>query len=449
MARKTGSWAVALLLLAPVPPLAGQDSPLQWPVPPPGPPREVVLPRILIGAGDLARALAAGAVALDVRDAGRYKEGHLPGAVPVWSAEEEGYGGIDRVRSLLAERGITGEGAVVLYGDPDREEVARLHWLLRWAGCAEVRLLEGGLAAWRATGHPIESGISRRRPAELRRPLYESVAVSSNWVADAFGQAGVVLLDVRDARGWDKWQTPPTFGAGHIPHSLPFDPRSLLPAGDGWPDPLELRRRLATLGPRAGDPVDLDSIFVIHGDDARDPRIGLAYLLLTSAGLEARVFPGGWREWTVAGSRPVIRVASAPELASLLKREDPGLDRDRPQRGVILVDLREARDFAIGHLPGAFNLPYYFFAKTFEQEVEEGWPGADRATIPLVFYCYGIDCIRSRDAAAQAARLGFRDVVWFRGGIREWRDAGLPLLDSSTTTVPRGRASPAVAAAHP
>jgi thiosulfate/3-mercaptopyruvate sulfurtransferase len=452
MARKTGLWVLAVLLFGPgmlpasqeVP---GQDSPLKWPVPPPGPPREIVLPQILIGAGELNRALAVGAVPLDARDAGSYELGHLAGAVLAWSSAEETPWGIDRIRSLLGERGITGEEMVVLYGDPDAEAVARLFWLLRWAGCPEIRILDGGLAAWRAAGYTLEPGIFHRPRTEFRMPVGEAAAVDSGWIVDGFGQAGIELLDVRDARGWDRWQTPPTFGAGHIPYSLPFDPRSLLATGGGWPDPLELRRRLGTLGPRPGDAVPLESTFVIYGGDERDPRLGLGYLLLTLAGLEARVFAGGWREWrTDENHHPIVRVVSALELASLLNREDSGPERDRPHRAVVLVDLRDARDFAIGHLPGAFSLPYRRFTESFEQSVEDRWSGADKATLLLVFYCYGIECVRSRKAAAQASRLGFRDVLWFRGGVREWRDAGLLLR---MTTAPEERASPGAEGAHP
>jgi thiosulfate/3-mercaptopyruvate sulfurtransferase len=447
MASKTGALTFAVFFIGVAPALAGQESPLQWPVPPPGPPRQPVFPEILMGVEELAGQPAAEVALLDVRGAGPYARGHLPGAAPAWRPEEETPGGLERVRALLAERGITGDGAVVLYGDADREAVGRLFWLLHRAGCPRVRILDGGLAAWQAAGLPLETGASRRAAAALRLPAREAVGADAAWVAAAFGQPGTVLLDVRDARGWDRWETPPVFGAGHIPHSLPFDPRSLLPAGEDWPEPAALRRRLAALGPRPGDPVPLESTFVLYGEDWRDPRIGLGYLLLTLAGLEARVFGGGWREWTADGTRPVVRVISAAELATLLQREGPGLERERPPPGMILLDLREARDFAIGHLPGARGLPYRYrsFAATFEAAVAEGWPDADRATVQLILYCYGPDCIRSRDAAAQAARLGFRNTFWFRGGVTEWRGAGLPLPAARAW---RERASPGSAAAR-
>lgn len=430
-------------------PLAGQTSPLQWPVPPPGPPRQP--PRILIRAEDLAGLIAQGkALPLDARGPVEFKRGHLRSAVPAWRPEEE-TGGIDKVRELVAARGIAGDHTVVLYGNPDREAVAHLFWLLRWAGVPDVRVLDGGLAAWRAAGGAVATGPFHRKAVQRRAAAGTTAAVDVGWLFDSFGEARIALLDVRDARGWDRWQTPPTFAAGHIPYSLPFDPAGLLAADGSWPEPGELRRRLKTLGPRPGDPVNLASTFVIYGDDERDPRIALGYLLLSLAGVEARVFPGGWQEWRSNAVRPVVRVVTAAELAARLKRENPGLDRDLPPHGLILIDLREEADFAIGHLPGARFLPSLAFGLIFKKMVADGWPGADRATLPIVLYCYGLECVRSRKAGTEAARLGFRDVIWFRGGVTEWRAASLPLLDSQRSKAPgRDRAaSPAAGAARP
>src|SRR5215218_7284273 len=269
MAMKTGSWVLACVLLGALP-LAGQGSPLQWPIPKASS-RELVSPRILIGAGELADLLKAGrAVPMDVSRPGSYELGHPPGAVPAWSLDDETAVDPNRVRSLLAERGIAGDEAVVLYGDGDHETVARLFWLLRWAGCAEVRILDGGLAAWRAAGGALETGSSRRPAVEFRPPRRDTAVVDAGWLADSFGLAGTEVLDVRDARGWERWETPATFAAGHIPYSLPFDPRLLLPKDAGWPDPAEVRGRLGTFGPRPGDPVPLESTFVLYAQDAHD-----------------------------------------------------------------------------------------------------------------------------------------------------------------------------------
>lgn len=49
---------------------------------------------------------------------------------------------------------------------------------------------------------------------------------------------------------------------------------------------------------------------------------------------------------------------------------------------------------------------------------------------PLVFYCAGPECWMSYNAAVRAIRLGYRNVVWYRGGLEAWQRAGLPLAQA-------------------
>jgi rhodanese-related sulfurtransferase len=195
MVLKTVRWISVLLLLAP--PLAGQ-SPLQWPVPPPGPARKTVFPEVLIGPAELARLLRAGAVPLDARGAGPYAESHLPGA-------------------LSAEEGLPDAGTLVVYGN-DREEVARLYWSLRRAGRAEVRILDGGIAAWRAAGRPVETGLPGPRPASAPPPSPGSRAVvDADWVAESFGQEGT---PVAGSAGRPLPRSPPATSPTRSPSTL-------------------------------------------------------------------------------------------------------------------------------------------------------------------------------------------------------------------------------------
>ncbi len=59
----------------------------------------------------------------------------------------------------LARIGIGPTDAVVVYDTTGGLFAARLWYLLRWIG-VDVRVLDGGLSAWIAAGHPTESGES-------------------------------------------------------------------------------------------------------------------------------------------------------------------------------------------------------------------------------------------------------------------------------------------------
>lgn len=50
---------------------------------------------------------------------------------------------------------------------------------------------------------------------------------------------------------------------------------------------------------------------------------------------------------------------------------------------------------------------------------------------PLIFYCLSPECWMSYNAALRAIRLGYRNVLWYRGGIEAWKSAGLPMGSSA------------------
>ncbi|WP_455203053.1 rhodanese-like domain-containing protein, partial [Kaarinaea lacus] len=52
---------------------------------------------------------------------------------------------------------------------------------------------------------------------------------------------------------------------------------------------------------------------------------------------------------------------------------------------------------------------------------------ADKFT-PVVFFCDGIHSSHSYRAAKKVVALGYANVFWFRGGIQEWADKGLPIV---------------------
>jgi rhodanese-related sulfurtransferase len=46
---------------------------------------------------------------------------------------------------------------------------------------------------------------------------------------------------------------------------------------------------------------------------------------------------------------------------------------------------------------------------------------------PMVFYCQSTQCWMSYNAALRAIALGYTQVLWYRGGLEAWQQAGLPL----------------------
>jgi rhodanese-related sulfurtransferase len=84
----------------------------------------------------------------------------------------------------------------------------------------------------------------------------------------------------------------------------------------------------------------------------------------------------------------------------------------------VLVDVREESEYAQDHLPGAIHLGKGII----ERDIEERVPDPNT---PMVLYCGG--GFRSALAADNLQDMGFRNVLSMDGGIRQWREKGLPL----------------------
>lgn len=83
---------------------------------------------------------------------------------------------------------------------------------------------------------------------------------------------------------------------------------------------------------------------------------------------------------------------------------------------VTVVDVRGQSEWDAGHIPGAVHLPLATLANRLHELPRD---------TPLVLQCQGGG--RSSIASALLQANGFEDVTNLRGGIRGWREAGLPM----------------------
>jgi thiosulfate/3-mercaptopyruvate sulfurtransferase len=272
---------------------------------------------VLITAAELARLLDAGdpVTILDVRwrldePAGlaTYLRGHLPGAVYVSlddDLSDHTIAGRGRhplpsgrnVEAAARRWGIRAGVPTVVYDDWNRAGSARAWWVLTAAGIADVRILDGGLAAWRATGGGQDTGRVTPQPGNavvLHDDLYTGAlpTLTAQQVDD---------FDLLDARAPERFRgdvEPIDPVAGHIPGA------KNLPSG-------------AVL--------NTDGTFLAHDAIARlltergvdDGRIGaycgsgvtaaITVAALAAAGHQAALFPGSWSEWSSNPTRSVAR----------------------------------------------------------------------------------------------------------------------------------------------
>ncbi|MFF2494643.1 sulfurtransferase [Agromyces sp. NPDC058064] len=238
-------------------------------------------------------------------------EGHVPGAVFADLIDEFSEPGPrtftrpspERLARALRSLGIDDRTAVVVYDTSIGHWAARFWWLLRSAGFANVAVLDGGLAAWRAEGRELETGF--RAPRRADEP---TLVTRAGYWADGdevrrivAGEANGVLvcaLPPADFRG----ESGRRARAGHIPGSVNVPVGSVLAP--------ETRRSLtgdelaARLAPATG--AGAAPIIVYCG--AGIAAAGTAFAL-RRAGHPAAVYDGSLEEWLADPEAPLVTLA--------------------------------------------------------------------------------------------------------------------------------------------
>jgi rhodanese-related sulfurtransferase len=112
------------------------------------------------------------------------------------------------------------------------------------------------------------------------------------------------------------------------------------------------------------------------------------------------------------------------------------------QKGVPVVDVRNAKEYQEKHIRGAISIPYgekSLKDVAFDPAMDE-WAGPQQLdkNKAVIFHCNGAECWKSYKAARVALNKGFKSVYWFRGGFPEWDEHGLPVESLPTTMADTG-----------
>lgn len=238
-----------------------------------------------------------------------YEAGHLPGAVYIDLDSElagpAGSGGRhplpdpEAFGAVMRRAGVSRRIPVVVYDGGQGWAAARAWWLLRWTGHPDVRVLDGGLAAW--TGE-LTSGIPEPAEGDFR-PEPGALGLLDADGAAALARSGL-LLDARAAERYRGDVEPIDRVGGHIPGAVSA-PTSQNVGGDGRFLPAaSLASRFSALGADGQTEVG-----VYCGSGVSGAHEVLA---LELAGHRAALYAGSWSEWSSDGSRPV---ATGPDPA--------------------------------------------------------------------------------------------------------------------------------------
>jgi thiosulfate/3-mercaptopyruvate sulfurtransferase len=247
--------------------------------------------------------------AIDGGGAEAYVKAHIPGAVHSdydkagWRVTRNGVPFMlptaAELEKLIGETGIDEDTRVVIVpagvSATDFGAAARVYWTLKVAGHPSVSILDGGFAAWRAAGYPVESGAVVPVPKIFTLHLNERLLAQ---LAAVERNEHAALIDARPASYFDgKEKAPAAQAYGHIPGAINLDSATFYDPATNRLRPKDQLARIAAQLP-AGSIVT----YCNTGHWAATDWFVLAAVLGRS---EVRLYDGSMVEWTADPHRPI------------------------------------------------------------------------------------------------------------------------------------------------
>jgi rhodanese-related sulfurtransferase len=353
---------------------------------------------------------------LDLRERAAFERGHIFRATPLPR----------RLIELRLPALVTARATPIVVYDDDGRLSALARPTIEAMGYTDVRVLAGGLAAWRAAGRPVVQGVNVPSKVFGERVLHHRRTpeiLAGELAARVDRGDDLVIVDAR---------TPEEYRRGCIPGAWS------VPGG-------ELVWRIADLAPRP------DTAIVVHCGGRTRSYIGCESLRRMGLPNPVVALRNGTMGWELAGlalERGAGRLPPPPSersraVAAAVARRVAAEDRVRfvspsdlrarwPRReaeNVHVLDVRTAEEYAAGHVPGAVWAPGGQLVQATDEYL------AVRAAA-VILTCDAT--ARSVMTASWLARMGLPDVSVLAGGLAAWVADGGVLETGHPPAVPAG-----------
>ena len=209
---------------------------------------------------------------------------------------------VPELEKLIGDLGIDEDTHVVVVPAGvsvlDLGSATRTYWTLKYAGVKNISILDGGIAAWRTAGLPLETGTNTPSPKIFTATVDKSILAEAADVESIEGKGGATLVDARPASFFlGKEKAPASKAYGRIPGALNIDSAEFYDSESNRLKPKAALAVVANTAP-AGPVVN----YCNTGHWASTDWFVFHELLGRK---DAKLYAGSMVEWTSNDSRPI------------------------------------------------------------------------------------------------------------------------------------------------
>ncbi|MGH7835090.1 MAG: sulfurtransferase [Candidatus Binatia bacterium] len=234
---------------------------------------------------------------IDTRPADQFAHGHIPGAVHF---DLFGISLIDTspaplkafmwmMRHLFELRGVSNDREAIVYEENSGMRAARALWFLEYFGHENVRLLDGGVEAWREAGYPVTTDAAPPKAAQLKSGDRPEILATADQVLKSLDQKSISILDTRSDAEY-MGQNIRAARAGAIPGAIHLEWTQNLNAAGKYKPNAELASMYRNLG------ITSENEIIPYCQGGY--RSSHSYVALRILGFpKLRNYIGSWKEW--------------------------------------------------------------------------------------------------------------------------------------------------------
>ncbi|MBN1547736.1 MAG: sulfurtransferase [Syntrophaceae bacterium] len=265
-------------------------------------------------------------VVVDIRKVEEYKAGHIPGAISVF------YGTLaitradnanelpmdDDLIDTIGSAGIKPDSIVVIYGKtdtpPERVNITRAAWTLKYAGVEKVSVMNGGFEKWSIREkRPVSTEMEKPKSVSFKGKFNKTILADKDYVWKSLGSKGMILIvDVREPDFFDGQQKLPFVakagriaGAVNLPSMQVFEK---YPPGDHMEMCCWTFKDTDTLRNMATGVVGLDPTreIIVYCDTGRVASTWWYILSQVLGYKNVKLYDGSMQEWSKDDNAPML-----------------------------------------------------------------------------------------------------------------------------------------------